>query len=429
MIFFRYILSLLFIVSSFQAGAQDTLNVMHYNLLNYGVITDYCDNSNNNIDDKESYLRTIVNYNLPDILTVNEISKSEIIHQRLLDNVLNSNGRFYFRKSSFLSGIDSRIVNMLYYNSKKLTFYSHSIAQSYIRDIDVYTLYYNANDLVNGDTVFIHCVVAHLKAGDGVSNANKRNSMAANTMNYLDTNREPGNYLLMGDFNIYSDEEPAYVQFLYYSNSSWRFNDPIDRSGPWSNNKNYSDVHTQSTHASSNGCAAPGGMDDRFDFVLISDDIEEGNRRVKYLPGSYDAIGQDGEHFNSSIISSPINTSVPNDVLYALYFNSDHLPVTMKIVVDKILDISELRNTEFQDIVIHNPSGNLLRMTVTARENTRLALDIINLSGQVVFANLMELSTGSNSINFDVGSLKKGFYLVRFTDSNGNTVIKKLVKN
>ena len=253
--------------------------------------------------------------------------------------------------------------------------------------------------------------------------------MATNTMNYLDTYRTPGNYLLMGDFNLYSDEEPAYVRFLYYDNSSWRFNDPIDQSGSWSSNKYYKDVHTQSTHSTSSGCAASGGMDDRFDFVLVSDDILKGNKSVRYIPETYTALGQDGKHFNSSIISSPTNSSVPNDVLYALYYNSDHLPVSMKILVDKTLAVSELRHNEFQDITITNPVWDQLNLTIQSKKETGVKLEIINASGQSVFTEERELKQGPNSISINLSSLKSGFYLIRFTDSNGNMVVRKMLRN
>jgi len=52
-----------------------------------------------------------------------------------------------------------------------------------------------------------------------------------------------------------------------------------------------------------------------------------------YLANSYDAIGNDGNHFNSSLIASPVNSQYPDSVVKALYYMSDHLPVTLKTVV------------------------------------------------------------------------------------------------
>ena len=68
---------LLFLLGfSISAIAQnDTLKVMQYNLLNYGNNTGYCTTTNNNINDKNGYIRTILTAYYPDILTVCEIGR------------------------------------------------------------------------------------------------------------------------------------------------------------------------------------------------------------------------------------------------------------------------------------------------------------------------------------------------------------------
>ena len=181
----KKILLVILIFATHSLVAQDTLTVLQYNLLNYGNNTSYCTQSNNNINDKDEYIRTIIDYVKPDIFCVNEISKSPAIHQRLIDNTLNVAGVTYYRKADFIKVADSYLVNMLYYNSKKLQLHSHTIAQSYIRDIDVYKLYYRSDDLPDGDTAFVICVVAHLKSSSGSNNEDKRLVMVNNTMNYL----------------------------------------------------------------------------------------------------------------------------------------------------------------------------------------------------------------------------------------------------
>ena len=44
-----------------------------------------------------------------------------------------------------------------------------------------------------------------------------------------------------------------------------------------------------------------GGMDDRFDFIFVSEDLISGEDGVLYLENSYLAEGQDGNHFNQSV--------------------------------------------------------------------------------------------------------------------------------
>ncbi len=423
---FSLILSIAFL--SLSLLAQDTLTMLQYNLLNYGNNTGYCNSGNNNISDKDNYIKTIVNYIKPDIFTVNEISESPAIHQRLLDNALNTGSTTHYRLAETTNQAGSYIVNELYYNYDKLRFYSVSVAQNYIRDANVYKLYYYSSDLAQGDTVFINCIVTHLKAGSGTDNSNKRKIMAQNIMNWVENHDDETNFMLMGDFNVYTDEEPAIMQFLYNSNSSIRFNDPVNRLGPWNNNSNYADVHTQSTHASSNDCASGGGMDDRFDFILISNDVKNGTHDVSYIPGTYHAVGQDGKHFNKSVNSSPTNTSVPSDVLNALYHNSDHLPVTMKIKVNKTVGISEWKNSAFAEVGFANPVGEKLKLTIEAKETNRLTLQIFSLTGAKVFERSVDVVKGTNYKEISLPGLNKGLYVMKFYDNRGNVVVKKFVR-
>ncbi len=124
-------------------------------------------------------------------------------------------------------------------------------------------------------------------------------------------------------------------------------------------------VQSQSTHTSSSGCAVGGGLDDRFDFILISNNVKYGNKKVKYVPGSFHVVGQDGKHFNEAVNSAPTNTSVPANVLSALYNNSDHLPVTLKITVNQPLGIPQM-HSDINQLRFTNPVNNILNLKVDA---------------------------------------------------------------
>jgi len=78
-------LSLLYLI----VYSQDTIKVMSYNLLNYGNYTSYCTTSNNNVSEKNEYLKTIIDYALPDILGVVEISPEDTYIEGFKNNVLN----------------------------------------------------------------------------------------------------------------------------------------------------------------------------------------------------------------------------------------------------------------------------------------------------------------------------------------------------
>lgn len=418
----------IFVLGFLSANAQDTLTVLQYNLLNYGNYTSYCTENNNNYLNKDGYIKTIVEYVKPDIFSVNEISVSPSIHQHMLNYALNTDGVTKYSKANFIRvNTYSDLGNMLYYNHNKLGLAGHVIAQSYIRDVDVYKLYYKSSRLSNGDTTFLYCVVAHLKAGSGTDNENKRNVMAKNTMDYIAGHNPDNNYLLSGDFNLYSDKEPAFQQFIDYKVAAIRFNDPANEIGAWHNNPDFSLYHTQSTHTSS-GCASSGGLDDRFDFIMISDNIKNDNKKIGYLSGSFHVVGQDGKHFNQSLTSSPANTTVPSDVLNALYNNSDHLPVTLKLIVDEPVGIRQFTHSAFDVIQLASPVVNQLNLRLGVNKTTVVTIEIYSLLGQRMMMKKQLLQSGHNRIEMNVSSLPKGMYIVRFTDGDGLSQSRKVIK-
>ncbi|MBN2637684.1 MAG: T9SS type A sorting domain-containing protein [Bacteroidales bacterium] len=422
----KKLLLLIFLFGFFSASAQDTLTVMQYNLLNYGNTTTYCTLSNNNIDNKDNYIETIVHYINPDIFTVNEMAAKSQTITYLLENALNTNGVTKYSAASFTpNNLSSDLANAMYYNHEKLGLAAHYIAQSYIRDVDVYKLYYKSATLDQGDTIFVYCVVAHLKAGTGYES--DRNDMATYTMNYLTKHNPDENYMIMGDFNLYTSSEPAYQTLT--TNSTLHFNDPINKPGNWNNNSDFALYQTQSTHTTSNGCASTGGMDDRFDFILISDNIKNNNKRVQYIPDSYHAVGQDGLHFNNSINASPENTSAPADIINALYNNSDHLPVTLKLKVETTSGIDQWDESSFERIKYNNPTSGKLNFSVQVKQKSSLRVEVYSLLGQKELQQEYLLNRGLQQFSMNIYNLPKGMYIVRFIDqTNRIQYSQKLIK-
>jgi endonuclease/exonuclease/phosphatase family metal-dependent hydrolase len=410
-------------------SAQDTLTVMHYNLLYYGQGTGFCNNSNNSLEMKDPNLRLILNEIKPDIFTVNEMSSSQIVHQHMLDENLNTAGVNHYRKVNYNPSSSSNIVNMLYYDSRKLRLKKQSVAQSLVRDIDVYELYYNSNDLDQGDTTFVICIVAHLKAGSGSSESETRRKQVENTMQYLDTRYSNDNVLFMGDFNFYSGYEPGFQLMLNYTNPAMRFIDPIGQIGDWNNNAFYAPIHTQSTHTSAtSGCPAGGGMDDRFDFILISDEVRFGTDNVLYVPGSYKAFGQDGKRFNGAINGPPANTAVSQQIADALFNFSDHLPVVLKLRIDKILKTQEINLKPFALEIAPNPVREQLQISFNQLVSGNIRIQIWDVQGQLVAEDHQYFSSGRQIADYDVNGFEQGLYFIRLTDESGLTEIQKFIR-
>lgn len=422
------ILSLIFILNFSLSYSQDTVKVMHYNILNYGNNTGYCNTTNNNIDDKELWLRDILNYVKPDILTVNEIAANTFIHQRLLDSSLNVNGIDFYKKAVLSNLAGSSIVNMLYYDTTKFVLHSQDVVHPVTtRDIDIYKLYFRSTDIsVTHDTTFIYCIVAHLKAGNSSEDAAKRAVMTSNMMDYLSNNYPESNFMFLGDYNVYTSSETAYQNLLNYSDPAYRFYDPINRQGSWNNNSSFADVHTQSTHSSSNGCASGGGMDDRFDQILVSDWVMKCTAKVEYVNGSYKAVGQDGSHFNQSINSSPQNSSVPADVLDALYNMSDHLPVVLKLKISSGTSSLDEKSSNYRKIKFENPVNDMLHIRFSEALKSQVILEIYSSFGNMIKTKM--ILSGSDDVNIDLSGFSPGLYLFSLSDNTGTFDSYKIIK-
>jgi len=324
----------IFLFAGLFASAQQSVKIMHYNVLNFGVFTDYCTIYNNDPANKTDWLKTVVDYNIPDILAVNELSPSQLYQDIILNEVMNASGRDYFERAQGTNNAGSEIVNMLYFNADKFGLAGQDVIEHYLRDMNVYRLYYKSSGLANGtDTSFLYLITAHFKAGSSGDDKITRGEMAALVMDYIVAHQILDACIFSGDFNLQNNLEPAWINLTSGAPENFRFSDPANQEGIWHNNPDFASVHTQSTNMTSNGCIAAGGMDDRFDFVLINNALQSTESKIKYVAGSYTIPGQDGLRFNGSLVDPP-NSSAPAEVINAMYHLSDHVPVTIELTID-----------------------------------------------------------------------------------------------
>ncbi|OIP00065.1 MAG: hypothetical protein AUJ98_09220 [Bacteroidetes bacterium CG2_30_33_31] len=425
----RIITFFLLFIFSLQIKGQDTLKVMSYNLLNYGNITSYCTATNNSLLAKEQDLRAIVKYVKPEILAVVELAANSYVHQRLLDSALNCDGVKYYKKANYSNISGSDLVSMLYYDSRILTFSKQYVLNSHVRDIVLYRLFYNDPNLSQThDTAFINCIVGHLKSGSASSDEQDRATMTTNAMSWLNQNLIADNYLIMGDFNLKNSNEVAYQNLVNFSNASLLFFDPISRAGMWYNTASFSDIHTQSTHVSSTGCASIGGLDDRFDFILASNSVMNGINHFTYIPNSYYCLGNDGNHFNDAI-NSGTNNSAPQNIINSLYNLSDHLPVILKLKVNKQgASLGNILNTHNLNIKVVNPITNNLKFYISSSINSKLKIEVISIIGQLLFAENIYHASYEEIINLNFSSLESGLFFLKITDENGFSISHKILK-
>lgn len=378
--------------------AQDTVSVMYYNLLNFPWIN----------SGRITHLETIIQYKKPDLFLINELTSGSGANT-ILNSAMNTSGTTYYSKSAFVDGFGTD--NMLYYNNEKFGLVSQDEISTNLRDINEYVLYYKEPGMTaSSDTVYLMLYCAHLKAGNQQSNEDDRDSQATQLKLHLSNKSWTENVIVGGDFNIYGSSEAAYQTLI--SGNSYDLIDPLG-TGAYHNNAVFAQHHTQSTRTTSIDDGATGGMDDRFDYILFNNDIDNNLKRVRMLSGSYKALGQDGLHFNDGLLDAPANTTVPSNVLSSLYYMSDHLPITMDLVLDVTLDNNEISTSPFtwylQDKALNINGGK-----------GAFSVEILGLNGQII----SNKSTFQSNGTIDLSLCTSGIYFARIVENNSVRTIK-----
>ncbi len=400
---------------------KDTVRILDYNLLNYG-------SSEGPASYKNPRLATILKHTAPDIFGVNELSYNRSNAQNVIDNALGSN----WSKASYLNTNNEFQTNTLFWRSDKFALKSEQVISANLRDIIAYTLYYKdaALDRTH-DTIFLTIILVHLKASNTDKDAQERAAESQTIVDYFKAKGKAGNYIVMGDFNVYTSSEPAYTN-LVNNPASWaRMYDPINRPGDWAGDRNFAAIHTQSTRTTNlpDG-GVGGGLDDRFDQILVSGHIMGDSSRVKYLPGSYTTVGQDGNHFNRAVNASPDNNSAPAAVIQALYEMSDHLPVYADFVLSPApppatgIASSKLK----QAITVINPFHNQLSLRFDPEyRSSNCMVAVYSMSGERIYKQLHTIEEQELSIPIDEAKAS-GWYILNISDENGASVSLPVLK-
>ncbi len=295
----KIIISLIVFTVAFSLTAS--VRVVTYNALNFG----------GNDEDRIPFFETILNDIDADIFLFQEI-EDEMGGELLLSAI--NNGTNNFSGSVFINGPDTN--NFLIYRNSLITYASQDTIGTDLRDISEYEL------IIDGNMIrFYSC---HLKASTGYEN--ERLEEVTKLRNHLSLLPEGSEFVIVGDMNFYTSSEPGYQKFIAdETNNIGRAEDLSDQVGEWHNNIDFVGVHTQSTRTTQFGGGASGGLDDRFDFIFSSYQLNNGIG-LEYIDETITSFGNDGEHFNMSI-NDGTNSAVSPEVADALYYASDHLPV------------------------------------------------------------------------------------------------------
>ena len=399
-----YILSLAIGVS-----AQENLNLVFYNLLNYPQAPP---------SNRDQILSFLVEEMQPDLFMVCELESengsNDILNVSLNFDTIRFEAAPYVNNTS--SG--SNLQNQLYFDKNKFELVETSIVQTSLRDINRYRL-----KLRTEEELFIEVFVAHLKASQGEDNEAIRLSMVEDLIDFLDTIDPTVPVIFAGDFNLYSSQEPAYQALLNTANPI-PFIDPIDTPGDWNNNAAFEAVHTQSTRISNDefdDFGAGGGLDSRFDFIVMSPTLFDADEPIRYIEESYDAFGNNGNCYNMRIDDTDCDGFYDASIRALLYQMSDHLPVVAQLEADAtflpplsledvgtiaaqktlVSDYLELRlNNVPQVSVIHiyNNLGQKLKEVAVTGVNARISVS--NLSNGIYFAVIEDEGVSIQPLKF-----------------------------
>ncbi|NVK66817.1 MAG: T9SS type A sorting domain-containing protein [Flavobacteriales bacterium] len=400
-----FIFALLFSSLSF---SQLTMDVMCYNVLNFP-----------NGSNREDTLKKVLSYYTPDLLMLQELKSEGGMNQ--IVNVMNELSQDQFAAGTWVaqqSGSTSyKLQQNIIYNTKIFGIAEERYLLTSHRDINYFKLFIRDENLpFTNDTVFLHVYVAHLKSSQGTTNEVLRYEMAQVMRADINTLPADSYVLAGGDFNLYTSSEDAY-QHLIETGVNNAMVDPIGMPGNWhSSSFPNKEILTQSTRLNALSDGAGGGVDDRFDFVLQSTELQQGNSELSYATGTYKALGNNGTCYNTDIFNCGSGNTVPDSILMALYYCSDHLPVVFSLQSDIILSVGDHELPQFS--VFPNPAKN--ELTVDVNTNERLAVQLVDVSGKVLMSDVV---MGTSKL--DVSFLKSGIYFVRLEDYG---VISKFVK-
>ncbi|MDX2130746.1 MAG: choice-of-anchor D domain-containing protein [Planctomycetota bacterium] len=298
----------------------------------------------------------------PDVLCVQEVESASAASSLLLTLNTDPDGPGDWALAAFINGPDTESI-LLYRTSKAVLVRNTTIvarADGTTADQPRHTYRWDLRPVGYGATpgVTIGVYGTHMKSNDTAADQARRLIEATDIRDNaegIDT-EGPGTglpagyaFLLMGDFNIQTASQAAYVELTgSQANNTGRFFDPIRQAGGWNNSSTYRMIHTQDP-------VGAGGMDDRLDQILLGPTLldQAGLDYIGTLLGpqnpiawnlntfqdpnhSYRCWGNDGTSYNEALNISA-NAMVGPVIAQALVDvtggTSGHLPVFLDLRV------------------------------------------------------------------------------------------------
>jgi hypothetical protein len=218
----------------------------------------------------------------------------------------------------------------------------------------------------------------HFKAGGpGTPDSTTRRLEATSLRNTMNLAAANTNILVGGDMNLYGAYEGAYIRLTEsQADNDGRMKDVLTMPGDWHVIPSYALYDTQCP--CNTGCQAffsGGGMDDRFDLILSSYSMQDGQGvDLASVAPAYYAYGNDGQHFNDDINGGARNSAVPLAVANALKDASDHLPVVF--IVQLAAKVAAASQVDFGSAI----TGGLAQQTLAVSNGASVSADALDYS-------------------------------------------------
>jgi hypothetical protein len=405
-----------------QNSAQETIKTMFYNVLNFPELS----------LDRLDELEIIISDYQPDLFMICELNDAfgaGLILNRL--QMINPNyaQATYFNNTSDDNGNDLNLLqNLIYYDSTKFSLEGQDIIATTLRDFNRYTLKLNTvNQATN--PIILEVFVGHSKAGNSPEDELRRFLMVEELVSYLSTIDANSKVLFAGDLNVYTSNDITFQKLIDPTNAI-TFTDPVNRLGDWHTNSTFLDVMTQSTRTQGGLGGASGGFDDRFDFILTSENMMT-NPDLYYVPNSYKSYGNNinPNCYNSAINSSDCAEVLGSGISYsqalrtALHDMSDHLPVVMELETpEQLLSTATFASKSSFQFIRGNVTDNQLSFLLNSSQpnNEYVIYDVLA-------RKIMSGTVKNNDITqINVSNLPKGIYYLKIDDfSETKKFIKK----
>jgi endonuclease/exonuclease/phosphatase family metal-dependent hydrolase len=375
------VLAAVLVTSTARLAALDTVRICTYNVLRFSV---------DNEDGRTARFARIMDSIRPHILACQEVDDASII-PRFINDVFTWGS---YGSASFTDGPDTD--HMLFFDQSIFRLLGQRVYPTELRNIAEYTLERRAEPGEAPDTLVVYSV--HLKASDESSDVQQR----GREMSVLRTNLTTHRYtLVVGDYNIYGPTEPAY-RALVAPTTGRRFIDPLGTA--WArNDSRQSNIYSQASRTDGDGACGGGvggGLDDRFDLILPSEELAD-----RLLLTSYTVFGNDGQARLNASVAVPPNTRVSTSMAEDLRCASDHLPV-------------------YCDVVLGSPTASVRRTpeTITLSIATGKGASSITIRGLIPGARYVVYDTAGRAVlrraaegpveTWDVSALPSGRYSV-----------------